>query len=147
MRIVTSFVVRAISFCTQYAAPVIILSVLLGVVSSWYAVTHFAMTTDVNQLISPNLAWRQREAEMEKAFPHFELIVAVVNAPTTELVEGATNALAQRLSQQKDLFRSIEQPKGGRFFAQEGLLFEATADLTSQMNMLSQAQRLVQVLS
>src|SRR4029077_3679272 len=44
------------------------------------------------------------------------------------------------------LFRSIEQPKGGRFFAQEGLLFEATADLTSQMNMLSQAQRLVQVL-
>ena len=147
MRIVTSFVVRAISFCTQYAAPVIILSVLLGVVSSWYAVTHFAMTTDVNQLISPNLAWRQREAEMEKAFPHFELIVAVVNAPTTELVEGATNALAQRLSQQKDLFRSIEQPKGGRFFAQEGLLFEATADLTSQMNMLSQAQRLVQVLA
>src|ERR1700758_3631316 len=147
MRIITSFVVRAIRFCAHYAAPVIILSVLLGLLSSWYAVTHFAMTTDVNQLISANLAWRQREAEMEKAFPHFELIVAVVNAPTTELVEGTTNALAQRLSQQKDLFRSIEQPKGGRFFAQEGLLFEATADLTSQMNMLSQAQRLVQVLA
>src|SRR3974390_446533 len=147
MRIITSFVVRAIRFCAQYALPVIILTVLLGVLSSWYAVTHFAMTTDVNQLISPNIAWRQREAEMEKAFPHFELIVAVVNAPTVELVEGAANALAQRLSQQKDLFRSIEQPKGGRFFAQEGLLFESTADLTPQMNMLTQAQRLVQVLA
>ena len=147
MRIVTSFVVRAIRFCTQYAAPVIILSVLLGVVSSWYAVTHFAMTTDVNKLISPNISWRQREAEMEKAFPHFELIVAVVNAPTAELVEGAANALAQRLSQQKDLFRSIEQPKGGQFFAQQGLLFESAADLSSQMNMLTQAQRLVQVLA
>src|SRR5499427_369578 len=147
MRIVTSFVVRAIRFCTQYAAPVIILSILLGVVSSWYAATHFAMTTDVNQLISPNLPWRQREAEMEKAFPHFELILAVVNAPTVELVEGATNVLAQRLSQQKDLFRSIQQPKGGPFFAQQGLLFQSAADLKSQMNMLTQAQRLVQVLA
>src|SRR5499427_1560655 len=147
MRIVTSFVVRAIRFCTQYAAPVIILSVLLGVVSSWYAVTHFAMTTDVNQLISPNISWRQREAEMEKAFPHFELIVAVVNAPTVELVEAATNALVQRLSQQKDLFRTIDQPKGGRFFAQQALLFQSVADLGPQMNMLTQAQRLVQVLA
>src|SRR5262252_10544116 len=147
MRIITSFVVCAIRFCTQYAAPVIILSVLLGVLSSWYAVTHFAMTTDVNQLISPNISWRQREAEMEKAFPHFELIVAVVNAPTAELVAGATNALVQRLSQQKDLFRSIDQPRGGRFFAQQGLLFESAADLGPQMNMLTQAQRLVQVLA
>ena len=72
MRIITSFVVRAIRFCAKYAAPVIILSVLLAVLSSWYAVTHFKMTTDVNQLISPNISWRQREAEMEKAFPHFE---------------------------------------------------------------------------
>src|SRR5215468_2636972 len=147
MRIITSFVVRAIRWCAQYAAPVIILSVLLGVVSSWYAVTHFKMTTDVNQLISPNISWRQREAEMEKAFPHFELIVAVVNAPTVELVEAASNALAQQLSQQKNLFRSIEQPKGGPFFAQQGLLFESAADLAPQMNMLTQAQRLVQVLA
>jgi len=147
MKLITAFVVRAIGFCAQHAAPVIVISFLLGIASSWYAVTHFAMTTDVNQLISANIAWRQREAEMEKAFPHFELIVAVVNAPTTELVEGAANALAQRLAQQKDLFRSIDQPKGGHFFAQNGLLFESTADLAPQMSMLTQAQRLVQVLA
>jgi uncharacterized protein len=126
---------------------VIVASILLGVVSSWYAVTHFRMTTDINQLISPNISWRQREAEMEKAFPHFELIVAAVNAPTQELVEAAANALAQRLSQQKDLFRSIDQPRGGKFFAQHGLLFESIADLKQQMDMLTQAQRLVQVLA
>jgi uncharacterized protein len=147
MKIITAIVVRAISFCAQHAAPVILISILLGIVSAWHAVTHFSMTTDINQLISPNIAWRQREAELEKAFPHFELIVAVVNAPTPELVEGATNALAERLAQQKDLFQSIEQPKGGPFFAQHGLLFESTADLTPQMNMLTQAQRLVQVLA
>ena len=147
MKTITALVVRAIDFCAQYAWPVIAAAILLTLVSSWYAATHFAMTTDVNQLISPNIPWRQREAAFEKAFPQFELIVAVIDAPTPELVDEATSALVQRLSQQKDLFRSIEQPKGGSFFAQNGLLFEPTADLAPQMKMLTQAQRLVQVLA
>ncbi len=147
MKIITALVVRAIGFCVQYAWPVIGVSVLLAVLSSWYAATHFAMTTDVNQLISSNIPWRQREAAFEKAFPQFELIVAVVDAPTPELVDEATGALVQRLSQRKDLFHSIEQPKGGSFFAENGLLFESVDDLAPQMKMLTQAQRLVQVLA
>ena len=105
------------------------------------------MTTDVNQLISSNIPWRQREAAFEKAFPQFELIVAVVDAPTPELVDGAAKALVARLAQQKQLFHSIVEPKGGSFFAQNGLLFESVDDLTPQMKMLTQAQRLVQVLA
>ena len=104
MKIITPSVVRAIDFCSRHAAPVIVASILLG-------------------------------------------IVAAINAPTQELVEAAANALAQRLSQQKDLFRSIDHPKGGKFFAQNGLLFQSAADLKSQMDMLTQAQRLVQVLA
>jgi uncharacterized protein len=147
MKMITAFVVRAVGFCAQHAWPVIGASVLLFVLASWYAATHFAMTTDVNQLISSHMAWRQREAAFEKAFPQFELIVAVIDAPTPELVDEATNALVERLSQQKDLFHSIEQPKGGPFFAQNGLLFEKPDDLAPQMTMLTQAQRLVQVLA
>jgi len=137
MKTITALVVRAIGSCTQYAWPVIAVSVLLAVLSSWYAATHFAMTTDVNQLISPNIPWRQREAAFEKAFPQYELIVAVIDAPTPELVDAASGALVQRLSQQKDLFRSIQEPKGGPFFAQNGLLFESTDDLAPQMKMLT----------
>jgi uncharacterized protein len=147
MKIITALVVRAITFCAQHAWPVIGLSLLLAILSSWYAATHFAMTTDVNQLISPNIPWRQREAAMEKSFPQFETIVAVVNAPTPELVEGAASALTQRLLEQKNLFHSVEQPKGGSFFAQNGLLFESAADLEQQMGLLTQAERLVQVLA
>ncbi len=147
MKIITALVVRAICFCAQYAWPVIGLSILLGIASSLYAATHFAMTTDVNQLISPNIPWRQREAAMERAFPQFQTIVAVVNAPTPELVEGAANALAQRLLEQKNLFHSVEQPKGGSFFAQNGLLFESAPDLEQQTGSLTQAERLVQVLA
>jgi hopanoid biosynthesis associated RND transporter like protein HpnN len=147
MKMITTLVVRAIDFCVQHAWRVIVISVLLTVLSSWYAVTHFAMTTDVNQLISPNIPWRQREATFEKAFPQYELIVAVIDAPTPELVDEATAAMVQRLSQQKELFHSIEEPKGGSFFAQNGLLFESAKDLAPQMKLLTQAQRLVQVLA
>jgi hopanoid biosynthesis associated RND transporter like protein HpnN len=147
MKTITALVVRAIDLCVQYAWPVIVAAILLTVVSSWYAATHFAMTTDVNQLISPNIPWRQREAALEKAFPQFETIVAVVDAPTPELVDEATNALVARLAQQKTLFHSIEQLKGGGFFAQNGFLFEKTSDLAPQMKALTQAQRLIQVLA
>jgi uncharacterized protein len=147
MKSITAFVVRAIGFCAKNAWPVIGLSLLLAVLSSWYAATHFAMTTDMDQLISPNIDWRQREAKFEKAFPQFDLIVAVIDAPTPELVDEATSALVAKLEPQKDLFRSIDQPKGGPFFAQNGLLFEDVKDLEPQMKALSQAQRLIQVLA
>jgi uncharacterized protein len=147
MKTITAFVVRAIDFCAQNVWPVIGIAILLTVVSGWYAATHFSMTTDVNQLISPNIPWRQREAAFEKAFPQYETIVAVVDAPTPELVDEATAALVGRLSQQKELFRSIDQPQGGSFFAQNGLLFQKTSDLAQQMEALTQAQRLIQVLA
>ncbi len=147
MKTMTALVVRAITFCAQYAWLVIVASLLLTALSSWYAATRFSMTTDINQLISSNIPWRQREAAFEKAFPQFETIVAVIDAPTPELVDEATHALVQRLSQQQDLFTSIQEPKGGAFFAQNGLLFESRDDLAPQMKMLTQAQRLVQVLA
>ena len=147
MKTLTALVVRAIDLCARYAWPVIAAGVLLAIVSSWYAATHFAMTTDINQLISPNIPWRQREAALEKAFPQFETIVAVIDAPTPELADEATNALVARLSRQKALFPSIEQLKGGSFFAQNGFLFEKTSDLAPQLKALTQAQRLIQVLA
>ncbi|HUI14315.1 MAG TPA: MMPL family transporter [Xanthobacteraceae bacterium] len=147
MKTITALVVRAIGFCAQYAWPVIAAGILLAIVSSWYAATHFAMTTDINQLISPNIPWRQREAALEKAFPQFETVVAVIDAPTPELADEATGALVARLSQQKNLFQSIDQLKGGSFFAQNGFLFEKTADLEPQLKALTQAQRLIQVLA
>jgi hopanoid biosynthesis associated RND transporter like protein HpnN len=147
MKTITAFVVRAIDFCIHHAWPVIGLALVLTVASSWYAATHFSMTTDINKLISTDMPWRQRELAFEKAFPQYELIVAVIEAPTPELGAKASDALAARLSQQKDLFRSVQQPQGGAFFEQNGFLFESTDQLGPQLKNLTQAQRLVQVLA
>jgi uncharacterized protein len=147
MKTITAVVVRAIDFCAHHAWPIVGLAVLLAVGSSWYAATHFSMTTDINKLISIDLPWRQREMAFENAFPRYELIVAVVDAPTPELADEATAALVQRLGQQKELFRTIQEPKGGAFFAQNGLLFEPVDQLQQQLKTMAQAQRLIQVLA
>src|SRR5579872_992451 len=147
MKTITAIVVRTIAFCSQNAWAVIAAGLLLAIASSWYAAAHFKMTTNMADLISNDIPWRQREAALEKAFPHFQTIAAVINAPTPELADEATTALRQRLSQQKETFLSIEDPAGGPFFAQNGLLFLDTKDLATRMATLTQASRLIQVLA
>jgi uncharacterized protein len=147
MKPITSIVVRTIAFCSQNAWLVIAAGLLLAIASSWYAAAHFKMTTNMADLISNDIPWRQREAALEKAFPHFQTIDAVINAPTPELADEATAALRQRLSQQKATFPSIQDPAGGPFFAQNGLLFLDTKNLAERMSTLTQASRLIQVLA
>jgi hopanoid biosynthesis associated RND transporter like protein HpnN len=147
MKTITAFVVRAIGFCTRFPWWVVAAAIIVTAGSAWYAATHFSLTTDINQLISSNSAGRQRERAFEKAFPQFDAIIAVIDAPTPELVQQATAALVARLTPEKKFFGSIEQPQGGAFFAQNGLLFESLDQLTPQMGLFGQAQRLVQVLA
>src|SRR4029450_5461680 len=105
-----------VDFCTRFAAQIIGVGVLLGVATAVYAAHHFAIDADVNKLISKQLPWRQREVAFEKAFPPKEqTILAVVQAPTAELVTQATAALIQKLSEQKDHFQSIFDAGGGPF--------------------------------
>ena len=147
MKLITDFVVRSIAFCSKFAWPVIVAALLLAAVSSWYAATHFKMSTNLSDLIGGHLAWRDREVALEKAFPQFELTYAVIDAPTQELVDAATDALVKRLSQNKAMFHSIEQPTGGAYFAHNGLLFLDADDLKARMSKLTQGTRLIQVLA
>ena len=65
-------ITKIVRFCTRFPWPIIALALICAVVSGVYSAQHFAINTDVNKLISPDLDWRKREAEFEKAFPgHF----------------------------------------------------------------------------
>jgi hopanoid biosynthesis associated RND transporter like protein HpnN len=141
-------IVGIVRFCTWAAWPVTILAAALCVGSSIYAARHFAITSDVSQLISSNAPWRQREIAFDKAFPHrSQLIVAVVQAPTPELTKRAADLLAQRLTGRSEHFRSVRQPGSGAFFEQNGLLFAPVDDVTKVMIQLAQARPLMGVLA
>jgi hopanoid biosynthesis associated RND transporter like protein HpnN len=136
-----------VNICTRYPWVVIVIALLLSVVSGVYAIRHFAINTDVNQLISTDLPWRQRELAFAQAFQGNEnKILAVVDAPTSELASAASTALARKLAAQPNLFISVTELSESPFFARNGLLFLPADQVGATVGTLSQAQPLLQVL-
>lgn len=139
----TSLIVRIIEFCARRAWTVVAVGVLLSVVSGVYAAKHFAINSDVNTLLSPNLDWRKRELAFEKAFGRFELILVVVSAPTPELKDMATAELTRELQKNKERFKTVSQAGGGEFFARNGLLFQTPEELKKTLAPVAQAEPLI----
>jgi hopanoid biosynthesis associated RND transporter like protein HpnN len=136
-----------VGICTRHAWSVIALATVLALVFGGYAARHFAIDTDINRLISPDLPWRQQEIAFARAFPQRNgTIFAVVDAPTSELASQAGTALAERLSPQKALFQTVDEPQNSPLFVRDGLLFLPTDELERRLGELTQAQPLLQTL-
>ena len=142
----SSAIIRVVDFCARHPLRVFILGILLAATAAAFDVTHFSITTDTENLIAGDLPWRQRQAEFAKAFPQKEILV-VVTAPTPEASEQATDALEKELAKRADLFRSVVQPDGGKFFQRNGLLFEPLPNVKRSMAGLSSADVLVGTLA
>src|SRR6185437_8816810 len=139
-----STVTAVVRFCTRFPLLIIALAGIAAAGSVVYSVRHFAINTDINKLISPDLDWRKREAEFEKAFPgHFGSTLVVVEAPTTEYASLASAELTKRLAAQPELFRSVEDMSGSEFFARNGLLFRSSDDIAGMTKGLGQAAPLI----
>src|SRR2546425_12317425 len=133
-------IVAIVNFCTRHAAQIIGIAVVLGLAAAVHAAGHFAIDADVNKLISKELPWRQREVAFEKSFPpKEETILAVIDAPTSELATQATAAVIQKLSDQKDHFHSILEAGGGPFFQKNGLLFLPTGQVGANTKKLGRS--------
>jgi hopanoid biosynthesis associated RND transporter like protein HpnN len=136
-----------VNVCTRNAWVVIVIGLLLAVVSGVYTVHNFAINTNVNQLISPNLPWRQRELAFVAAFQgNHEKVLAVVDAPTSEQASSASQALARRLVADPHLFPSVQELSENPFFSRNGLLFLPAEEVADTMGTLAQSQPLLQVL-
>jgi hopanoid biosynthesis associated RND transporter like protein HpnN len=142
-----STVKRVVSFSTRFPWFVVLAAICAAVASAAYTTTHFAINTDINKLISPDLSWRLRESAFEREFPgHFSSTLIVVDAPTPELVSTASALLAQRLAENPKLFNSVENLSGSEFFARNGLLFQPAADVARFTAGLEKASPLVSTL-
>jgi uncharacterized protein len=127
---------------------VIVAATLLGAASAVYAARHFAISTDVSKLLSPDLPWRQRELAYQAAFPQqTESIVAVVEGPTPELATAAAAALTEELKQQPTLFRSVSIAGGDEFFERNKLLYLPPEDLSQVTQRLTAAAPLLGIVA
>jgi uncharacterized protein len=143
-RLKPTLIVRVVAFCVAHAWIVVTAVILLCVAMTRYVNAHFAMTTDTYALLSPKLPWRVRQAEFNAAFPpESSDIVVVVDGQTPELSEAAAASLAAGLSTQSNLFRSVERPDGGPFWAHKGLLFASVEDVRTTTSHLLKNQPLL----
>jgi uncharacterized protein len=136
-----SLIARLVGLCVAHAWIVVTVTMILCVAMTRYAAIHFAMTTDTDALLSPDLPWRVRQTAFDVAFPSDGSdIVVVVEGQTPELSETAAARLAASLSAQTNLFRSIQRPDSGPFWAHNQLLFASTEDVKTAIAQLLKSQ-------
>ena len=63
----TSIIVRTVRACTGHPWPVIAAFAIATILSGFYAATHFAINTDIKNLITSDLDWRARDLAEEEA--------------------------------------------------------------------------------
>jgi uncharacterized protein len=134
--------------CVRYAWPIIVASVLLSAGAAVYVARNFAINTNINELLSPDLPWRQHQTAYNDAFPQQATsILAVVTAPTPEFAGAAASALSSRLAAQPALFRAVTSESSGDFFARHQLLYLPQDQVAAQMGKLSRAVPLIRTLA
>jgi hopanoid biosynthesis associated RND transporter like protein HpnN len=139
---------KIVDFCIRRPWLIVLASIVILVGSAVYVERHFAINTNVNTLLSPDLPWRQRQSAFDALFPgQATSILAVVSAPTPELAGAGAAALMDRLAPQTNHFHWVSQAQGGPFFARNGLLYLSPKDLTDRMTRLTQAVPLIRVLA
>jgi uncharacterized protein len=141
---IKSVIKTTIEKCTRWPWLVLAVSVALAGLAGLYTVQHFAITTDISKLISPSLPWRQREIAFNKAFPQStNIILAVIDAPTSEAASKATLSLSHALEGQKKLFRAVDPVSETPFFAHSALLFPPVDQVAAITGKLSEAGPLI----
>src|SRR5262249_40203300 len=141
-----SSIARIVGMCTRHPWWVIAFAVVLAILTSVYAATHFKIKTDVDAWISADLPWAQRAQAYAKAFPE-RPILAVVDAPTSELVDQAAAKLESALNAHSDQFPVATEVGSGPFFARNGMLFLPLGEVERMAEAFDRADPLVGTLA
>jgi hopanoid biosynthesis associated RND transporter like protein HpnN len=137
-------IARLVEISMRAALAVVIISLVGGVLLGSYAVTHLSVDTDTNDLISPDLPWRKREAEFDRAFPqNVDLLAVVIDGTTPGQAEDAATYLAQWMRDRPQIYKTVRRPDGGEFFTRNGLLFLSVKEVQDVADQLIAAQPLL----
>ncbi|MDF2995875.1 MAG: hopanoid biosynthesis-associated transporter HpnN [Xanthobacteraceae bacterium] len=135
------FIPGTVAWTTRHPWMTLAAALAVTVAALAYVASHFDMSTDTAALISADVEWRAHERTFDDAFPQLrDSMVVVVDGATPELAEDGAARLAEAMHGDPAHFRVVRRPDGGEFFARQGLLFGSTAEVTSAMGGLTEAQ-------
>src|SRR5882724_9678548 len=141
----TRFVVRSSG---RSAVATVVATLAVCVAAAVYAGFTLRFNTEPDALFARDLPFRVAEDEFYRLFRgEADVIVVVVDGPSTASAERAADRLAMALSSASGLFISVRQPTGGDFFKRNGLLYAPLGDLQALSETLVDAQPLLGTLS
>jgi hypothetical protein len=144
----TNQIARLVHLSCRHPWAVVGAFVLLVLASGLYVARHFAINTDVGQLIDATAPWARRDAAIAAAFPNRgDTTLAVVRAPAPEFAAQAARELADRLRRQPALFHTVDLGPGDDFFRRTGLLYLDAPDVAALTARLADARPLLDALA
>jgi uncharacterized protein len=134
-------VARTAAFSAAHGFTVLTLALLAALLAGWYAAAHFAITTDLNRLINPDLPWRQREIALSRAFPQRDnALLAVLDAPSPELATEGALKLVSALRADPGRFADVSSLETSDFFRRNGLLYLPKSEVEAKTDQMIDAQ-------
>src|ERR1700694_496082 len=103
-------IINIVKACCRLPALALIIFLILTLSASLFTYQNFAIDTDTGRLISSPLPWRQRELQLDAAFPQqVDPLLVVVDGATPELADGAAKILAAALAKESGHINSAEE--------------------------------------
>ncbi|MEE8259304.1 MAG: hypothetical protein V3R20_06450, partial [Sphingomonadales bacterium] len=121
--------------------PFLIAVAVVTAFAIYFIIENFEIRTDTDEMIDPDLAFRQTYAKFNETFPQFaNSFVVVIDARTPEEAEAVQLELGARLKAQTNLYTSVFAPGAGPFFEQNGFLYLSTETLSDLSVQLAAAE-------
>lgn len=138
------FLARWIGIVCRHAWLVVLLALVAGGGSLYYAVTHVRIDARIDQMLSSKLPFRQAEIALKAALPKTrDTLAIVIEARTAEDADEAAQRLADRLAMYKNQFHDVLYTEGLPFFRRNGLLYLKLDKLEALSDRLAEAQPLL----
>jgi len=126
-----------IRFVQKFPIYIVVLSMIAAIASLNYTINNLGMNTDTQDMLSPNLLWRQLDLEYEKKFPQYnDNLLIVIESTTPDQAQDAAQLLYSRLLEENVLFKTVYYPKELTFFKESALLYldiEELEDLSDNL--------------
>ena len=132
----------------DHARLMLVLVLILSTVLLFFTVKNFKISTDLTRMIKEDLPFRQMVHEYHRQFPDLVApIVIVIKARTPEGAQNATDLLAEKLTEKKNIFSLVYAPGSGPFWQKYGLLYLSREELEDQGDTLAEMQPFLALLS
>jgi hopanoid biosynthesis associated RND transporter like protein HpnN len=137
----TLFFESLVRFCCRNAVAVAAVGLIAAAASVFYIGGNFEMDSNSENLLSPELPWRQRTIEFDTAFPQRnDLTLVVIDGVISERAEEAANTLKAALADYRPEIPVVRDLQGDPFFAHNGLLFESLDEVRDTTQDIIKAQ-------